>query len=109
MGIFLYPFILVKFWYYDGFINLVTACFGLSLYLSRLFSLQLLVRSFLKPLKNEYRAGLVGFSIVLGIIVKSFLIVPILLILFTFLILETIFCMIYLAIPIFIILIILKN
>jgi hypothetical protein len=37
-------------------------------------SLGELIRTFLKPLKNEYRKGLVVFSIVFGIILKSALI-----------------------------------
>jgi hypothetical protein len=42
--------------------------------LLQILSLQLLIRTFFKPLKNEYRKGLVGFSIVFGIILKSALI-----------------------------------
>lgn len=33
-----------------------------------------MIRTFLKPLKNEYRKGLVAFSIGMGIFVKSILI-----------------------------------
>ena len=37
-------------------------------------SLTLLVQSFFQPLKHEYRKGLVGFSIGMGIVFKGILI-----------------------------------
>jgi hypothetical protein len=40
----------------------------------QILSLFLLFRTFFKPLKNEYRKGLVVFSIVFGMIMKSALI-----------------------------------
>jgi hypothetical protein len=39
-----------------------------------LLSLPLLVRTFFKPLKNEYRDGLVLFSVIFGMVIKSILI-----------------------------------
>jgi len=39
-----------------------------------LLSLPLLVRTFFKPLKNEYRDGLVLFSVIFGMVIKSMLI-----------------------------------
>lgn len=35
------------------------------------FSVPMLLRTFFRPIKNEYRKGLVGFSIAMGIFVKS--------------------------------------
>jgi len=40
-----------------------------------LFSLPLLIRTYFKPLKNEYRQGLVRFSIAMGIVIKTFFII----------------------------------
>lgn len=40
----------------------------------QLFSLPLLIRTYFKPWKNEYRKGLVGFSIAMGMFVKTFVI-----------------------------------
>jgi hypothetical protein len=47
-----------------------------------------LLQTFFKPLKNEYRKGLVGFSIAMGIVVKSFLIVADLAMLFLLVLFE---------------------
>jgi len=35
------------------------------------FSLPLMLKTFFKPWKNEYREGLVGFSIFMGVVIKS--------------------------------------
>lgn len=43
-------------------------------YTASLLSIPLLLRTFFKPLKNEYRQGLVLFSIVAGVLVKGFLV-----------------------------------
>ena len=41
----------------------------------QILSLSLLIRTFFKPLKNEYRKGLVGFSIIFGMVLKTLLII----------------------------------
>lgn len=43
------------------------------IYIANLLSVPLLLRTFFKPLKSEYREGLVLFSVLMGIIVKSIL------------------------------------
>ena len=40
-----------------------------------LFSLPLLIKTYFKPWKNEYRKGLIGFSGAMGIFIKSFVII----------------------------------
>jgi len=55
----------------------------------QILSLQLMIRTFFKPLKNEYRKGLVAFSIGMGIFIKSVLII-VDLIIFVFVILAEI-------------------
>lgn len=87
------------FWY-------VKAPFGLFLYFRsmnnsamRLLSLRLLVVTFFKPWKNEYRKDLVGFSIIIGIFIKTLLIIfdlSVLIILFIF---EMIFLFLFLFWP----------
>ena len=41
----------------------------------QLFSLPVLIKTYFKPWKNEYREGLVGFSIAMGMFIKTFVIV----------------------------------
>jgi len=68
------PLLFVKFWFYESPLNLLKFFLSLNTAFLQMFSMPLLVRTFFKPLKNEYRKGLVGFSRAMGIIVKSVLI-----------------------------------
>lgn len=76
------------FWYHDVCIGAIDFFNRLNSYLLQMFSVPLLLRTFFKPLKNEYRKGLVLFSIVFGIFLKGFLIIVSLTIIFLFLIIE---------------------
>jgi hypothetical protein len=69
-----YPFYLISFWYKDVLGGLFDFFIDLNRYVASLLSLTLLLRTFFKPLKNEYRDGLVAFSIVFGMVIKSVLI-----------------------------------
>lgn len=40
----------------------------------QLLSLPVLVKTYFKPWKNEYRSGLVGFSVGMGMFIKTFVI-----------------------------------
>ncbi|MBI2443404.1 MAG: hypothetical protein HYV40_05890 [Candidatus Levybacteria bacterium] len=68
------PLTFLKFWYVDALLGLTHFFASLNHAFFQLFSLPLLIRTFFKPLKNEYRQGLVGFSIGMGIVVKTSLI-----------------------------------
>lgn len=68
-----YPFYLVSFWYKDVCLSLINFFTLLNRYTVSLLSLALLIKTFFKPLKNEYRDGLVVFSIIFGIFIKTFL------------------------------------
>lgn len=70
----LYPLELAVFWYHDICLGTIDQFTKFNSHLAQAFSLPLLIKTFFKPLKNEYRKGLVLFSIVFGIIVKSILI-----------------------------------
>ena len=52
------------------------------------FSLSLMLKTFFKPWKNEYREGLVGFSIFMGMAVKSLFILADLVLLIGLIIFE---------------------
>ncbi|MDP1690316.1 MAG: hypothetical protein Q8L52_03935, partial [bacterium] len=57
----------------------------------QILSLPLMIRTFFKPLKNEYRKGLVAFSIGMGIFIKTILIAVDLIIFFSVIFLELTF------------------
>jgi len=65
------PILFLKFWFIEAPIGLVNYLFSLNHAALQILSLPLMVRTFFKPLKNEYRKGLVGFSLVMGILVKT--------------------------------------
>lgn len=83
-----YPFYLVLFWYKDVLGGLFKFFIDINRYVASLLSLPLLIRTFFKPLKNEYRDGLVIFSIVFGIFIKTFLISASVLIVFLLMLVE---------------------
>lgn len=63
--------------------------------------MSLLLQTFFKPWKNEYREGLVGFSIGMGIVVKSCVIAASLVLFAALLLLETFFFFGFLFWPVF--------
>lgn len=69
-----YPLYLLKFWYVDATMYFLQIYRELLKYCLSLFSLPLLIHTFFKPVKNEYRKDLVLFSIFFGMGVKSVLI-----------------------------------
>lgn len=66
-----YPLYLIVFWYKDVLGGVFTFFVEFNRYVASLLSLPLLFKTYFKPLKNEYRQGLVLFSIVAGIVVKT--------------------------------------
>ena len=97
------PLIFLKFWFLEAPLALISFFASSNNAFLQLFSLPLLVKTFFKPWKNEYRKGLVGFSIAMGIFVKTFVIVVDILLLFGLLIFETIFMFSFVVWPIAII------
>ena len=65
-----------------------------------LFSLPLLLKTFFKPWKNEYREGLVGFSIGMGMFIKTFVIAADLIILLFLLAIEILIFTVFLLWPV---------
>lgn len=95
----LLPFLFLKFWFVDAPIGLVAYFFSFNRAFLQFLSLPLLIRTFFRPLKNEYRPGLVGFSIGMGVVVKTVLIVFDLLVFACLLVIELIVLLGFLYIP----------
>lgn len=68
------PLLFLKFWFIDAPLRLINYYLTLNRAAMEFLSLPLMLRTFFVPLKNEYRKGLVIFSIVMGMIIKTILI-----------------------------------
>lgn len=68
------PLAFLKFWFIEAPSGMLAFFASFNKSLLHLLSLPILFSTFFKPLKNEYREGLVGFSIGMGMLVKSSLI-----------------------------------
>jgi hypothetical protein len=68
------PFLFLKFWYLEAPLRLIKYFMSVNHALLQILSLPLMLRTFFRPLKNEYRKGLVAFSIGMGIFIKTILI-----------------------------------
>jgi hypothetical protein len=95
----LLPLSFLKFWFFTAPIGLVRYFLSFNSAFMQFLSLPLLLRTFFKPLKNEYRQGLVGFSIAMGVVVKSILILFDLFLFGCLLILELLVILGFLYIP----------
>lgn len=100
MAILLYPIFLLHFWYIEGNVSLLTFFGEVNKYCLELLSLPLLIKTFVSPLKNEYRGDLVLFSIVSGIFIKSVLIFTTFVIILFLLFVEMIFYVSFLILPV---------
>src|SRR3972149_2245463 len=93
------PILFLKFWYFDALLRIAKYFLSVNHMVLQVLSLPLLIRTFFRPLKNEYRKGLVAFSIIFGIVLKSSLIF-IDLFMFSFVIfMEIVFILFFLAWP----------
>lgn len=98
------PLIFLKFWYLEAPRGLISFFISLNNAFLQLFSLPLLVKTYFLPWKNEYRKGLVGFSIAMGMFIKTFVIIADAFLLFALLMFEAIFMVSFIVWPIGIIL-----
>ncbi|MEK7534126.1 MAG: hypothetical protein AAB600_02200 [Patescibacteria group bacterium] len=69
------PLIFLNFWFLEAPRGLIGFFGSLNKTFLQLFSLPLLVMTYFKPWKSEYREGLVGFSIGMGIFIKTIVII----------------------------------
>jgi len=98
-----YPFYLIAFWYKDVLSALFNFFIDFNRYIAALLSVPLLLRTFFKPLKNEYRDGLVLFSIVCGIVIKTVLLSVSILIIVTILFVEFLLGLFLVVLPLLLI------
>lgn len=93
------PFAFFTFWFVEAPVSMLTFFASLNRALLHWFSFPLLFRTFFKPLKNEYREGLVGFSIGMGIVVKTILILIDLLVFVVVFVLEFVSLIAFVLLP----------
>src|SRR5438105_3355529 len=65
---------LFAFWFVEAPKGMIDYFLSFNSAMLKFFSLQILLRTFFKPWKNEYREGLVGFSILMGMVIKGIVI-----------------------------------
>jgi hypothetical protein len=93
------PGMFFHFWYVEAPRELFSYLLSLNNAVAHMLSIPLFLRTFFKPLKNEYRGDLVGFSIGMGMAVKSVLLVAGLFLFTVFLLFEVAFYLFFLALP----------
>ena len=98
------PLVFLRFWFVESPKGLIAFFASLNSAFLQLFSLPLLIKTYFKPWKNEYRKGLVGFSVAMGIFIKTFVIAIDAFLLVGLLIFETIFMASFVVWPIGIVL-----
>ena len=98
-GILLFPVTFFKFWYLEAPLNMLRFFTSLNKAFFGVFSLPLMVKTFFRPWKNEYREGLIGFSIVMGMVMKSLFIFADLFLFSGLLLIEINLFLIFLILP----------
>ena len=93
------PVLFFKFWFLEAPIKLTKYFLSVNNALLQFLSLPLLAKTFFRPLKNEYRKGLVLFSLVFGMLVKSAFIFIGLLILLLFVFVEVFLIILFVLWP----------
>ena len=94
------PFGFLRFWYFECLFEIIGYFSSLNKAFFQMFALPLFLRTFFKPLKNEYRQGLVGFSRAMGMAIKTFFIFADLIILIPLLVIEILVVVLFLAFPV---------
>ncbi len=90
----------LRFWFLEAPKGLIAFFASVNSSFMSLFSLPVLVKTYFKPWKNEYRKGLVGFSIGMGIFVKTFVILADVILLIALILLEACFVIGFISWPI---------
>lgn len=93
------PLAFLKFWYFEAPLTILQLFDSLNRSFLQLFSLPLMFTTFFRPIKNEYRKGLVGFSIGMGMVLKTLIIIADLFLYCLLLLFEFTVLMIFLLFP----------
>ncbi len=93
------PGMFFHFWYLEAPRELFSYLLSFNNATLHMFSIPLFFRTFFKPLKNEYRGDLVGFSIGMGMALKSILILAGIFLFTGILLFEIFFYLLFLALP----------
>jgi hypothetical protein len=91
MSVLLFPLSIFKFWYLEAPKQLFVFFISLDKTFLGVFSLPLMLKTFFRPWKNEYREGMIWFSIFMGMAIKSLFILADLILLVALVMLEIIF------------------
>jgi hypothetical protein len=94
------PILFLKFWFYDAPKSILEYFGSLNNAFFQLFSLPLLIKTYFKPWKNEYRKNLVAVALGIGIFIKTFVIIADLLIFIIMLGIELLCILVFLAWPV---------
>jgi hypothetical protein len=95
-----FPILFLRFWYIESPLALFSYFLSLNKAFLQVVSLSLLIQTFFKPWKNEYRKGLIGFSIGFGMVIKTVVILADLVMFVALCIVELFGIVIFLSIPI---------
>lgn len=94
------PFVFLKFWFIEAPKEILAFFASLNSAFLKLFSLPILIKTYFQPWKNEYREGLVNFSIGMGMFIKTLVIIGDLVLFLVLLGIELIFIVGFLLLPI---------
>ena len=94
------PLIFLKFWFFEAPRIILIFFASLNSSFLKLISLPILVKTYFRPWKNEYRKGLVGFSIAMGMFIKTFVITADLILFFLLLAIEIVLFFAFILWPI---------
>ncbi|OGG03277.1 hypothetical protein A2W14_00355 [Candidatus Gottesmanbacteria bacterium RBG_16_37_8] len=98
------PIIFLRFWFWEAPASIISFFASLNSAFLQLFSLPLMVKTYFKPWKNEYRQGLVAFSIGMGMFIKTFVILVDLLLFITLFLTEIALTLAFIFFPIAVVL-----
>ena len=82
------PLLFLKFWFFDAPKSILAYFASLNTTFLQIFSLPLLVKTYFRPWKNEYRKNFIAVAIGIGIFIKTFVIIADLLMLLILLAVE---------------------
>lgn len=102
------PLIFLKFWFLEAPKGLLKFFSSFNSAFNSMFSLTLLIRTYFKPWKNEYRQGLVGFSVAMSIFIKSAVILIDLILFISILTIELVLIISFLLWPIGLVILLFK-